>query len=52
MDLQVLGCFDHDLSISGKCLSVCVSVLCDKNFVTNVAWEFTEFHETLYFELS
>ena len=38
MDLHVLGCPDHDLNISGKCLSVCLCV-CDKNFVANVARE-------------
>ena len=34
MDLHVLGCPEHDLSISGKCLSVC-----NKNFVANVTQE-------------
>ena len=34
MDLQVLGCPEHDLTIYGKCLSVC-----GKNFVANVAQE-------------
>ena len=36
MLLHVLGCHDHDLTISGKCLSVC---LCNKNFVANAARE-------------
>ena len=31
MDLHVLGCPEHDLTISGKCLSEC-----DKNFVAIV----------------
>ena len=26
MDLHVLGCPEHNLTISGKCLPVCVSV--------------------------
>ena len=34
MDLHVLGCSEHDLTISGKCLSVC-----EKNFVASVARE-------------
>ena len=34
MDLHVLGCPEHDLTISGQCLSVC-----DKNFVATVARE-------------
>ena len=34
MDLHVLGCPEHDLTIFGKCLCVC-----DKNFVANVARE-------------
>ena len=38
MDLHVLECPEHDLTISGKCLSVCVSV-CDKNLVATVARE-------------
>ena len=32
MDLHVLGCPEHDFTISGKCMCVC-----DKNFVANVA---------------
>ena len=42
MDLHILGCPEHDLTISGKCLSVCESVclcVCDKNFVASVAQE-------------
>ena len=42
MDLHVLGYPEHDLTISGKCLSVCVSVslcVCDKKFVKSVAGE-------------
>ena len=31
MDLHNLGWFEHDLTVSGKCLSVC-----DKNFVASV----------------
>ena len=27
MDLHVLGCPEHDLTISGKCQSVCLCVL-------------------------
>ena len=40
-DLHVLGCLEHDLIISGKCLSVCVSVsVCvTKNFVASVVQE-------------
>ena len=38
MDLHVLGCPDHDLTISGKCLSVWLCV-CDKNFVASVTRE-------------
>ena len=38
MDLQVLGCPEHDLTVSGNCLSVCLSV-CDKNFAASVARE-------------
>ena len=38
MDLHVLGCPEHDLTIFGKCLSVCLTVW-DKNFVTSVAQE-------------
>ena len=38
MDLHVLGCPEHDLTISGKCLSVCWCV-CDQNFAENVAQE-------------
>ena len=34
MDLHVLGCPEHDLTIFGKCLCVC-----DKNFVASVARE-------------
>ena len=39
MDLHVLGCPEHDLSISGKCLSVCESVyVCVRHkFRTSVA---------------
>ena len=36
MDLRVLGCPQHDLTISEKCLSVYMCV-CDKNFVASVA---------------
>ena len=36
MDLHGFGCPEHGLTISGKCLSVCV---CDKSFVTCVAQE-------------
>ena len=32
--LHVLGCPEHDLTVSGKCLSVC-----DKNFVASVSQE-------------
>ena len=50
MGLHVLGCPEHDLTFSEKCLSVCVSVcvcarawvrlcVCDKNFVASVARE-------------
>ena len=38
MDLHVLGCPEHDLTIFGKCLSACLCV-CDKNFVASVARE-------------
>ena len=38
MDLHVLGCHEHKLTISGKYLFVSVYV-CDKNFVTRVAQE-------------
>ena len=38
MDLHVLGCPEHDFTMPGKCLSVCVCV-CDKNFVASVARE-------------
>ena len=38
MDLKVLGCPDHDLTISGKSLPICLCV-CDKNFVATVAQE-------------
>ena len=34
MDIRVLVCLEHDLTISGKCLCVC-----DKNFVASVAQE-------------
>ena len=34
MDLHVLGCPEHDFTISGKCLRVC-----DKKFVASVAQE-------------
>ena len=36
MDLHILGCFEYDLTISGKCLCACV---CDKNFMASVARE-------------
>ena len=36
MDLHVLARPEHDLTISGKCLSLCVCV-CDKNFVASAA---------------
>ena len=42
MDWHVLGCPEHDLTISGKCLSVCASMclwVCDKNFAVSVAQE-------------
>ena len=40
LDLHVLGCPEQDLTISGKCLPVCLSAcLCDKNFVASVARE-------------
>ena len=32
------GCPEHNLTISGKCLSACLCV-CDKNFVASVAKE-------------
>ena len=32
MDLHVLGCSEHDLTIFGKCLSVCVCV-------TKILWQ-------------
>ena len=36
VDLQVLGCPEHELTISGKCLSVSVSVcVC----VTKILWQ-------------
>ena len=38
MDLHVLECFEHDLTIFEKCLSVCVSVF-DKNLVASAAQE-------------
>ena len=38
MDLHVLGCPDDDLTISGKCLSVCMCV-CGKSFVASLAQE-------------
>ena len=38
MDLHVLECPEHNLTIFGKCLSVCLCV-CDKNFVASVARE-------------
>ena len=40
MDLYVLGCPEHDLTISGKCLSVYVSVrlyVCVS--VTKILWQ-------------
>ena len=41
MDQYVLECPEHDLTISGKCQSVCVSVCVrDKNFVASVVQEF------------
>ena len=53
MDLPVLGCPEHDFTISGKCLSMCLSVcksacmrqkFCGKySSRTNAQ----EFHETL-----
>ena len=42
MDLYILECPDHDLTISGKCLYACLSAcpcVCDKNFVASVARE-------------
>ena len=36
MDFHVLECTEHDWTILGKCLSVCMS---DKNFVASVARE-------------
>ena len=46
MDLHVLGCPEHDLTIFRKCLSVCLCVcmsvclcVCDKNFVDIVSQE-------------
>ena len=46
MDLHVLGRPEHELTISGKCLPVCVFVygcvclcVCDKNFVASIAQE-------------
>ena len=48
MDLHVLECPEHDLSISGECLSVC-----DKNFwASELENTSREFHEILYVELS
>ena len=48
--LPVFDGFAHDLTISGKCLSVCV---CDKNFVASVAIELSpEFYEIVYLVLS
>ena len=44
MDLQVLRCPDQESTISGKCLSVRLSVClcaCDKNFVASAAQEQT-----------
>ena len=38
MDLQALGCSEHDLFISKKCLSECLFT-CDKKIVTSVAQE-------------
>ena len=40
MDLHVLGCPEHDLTIFGKCLSDCVSVcLCICVYVTKILWQ-------------
>ena len=46
MDLHVLGCHEHDLTIFEKCLSVCVWPY----FLASVARELkkTEIHKTLY----
>ena len=38
INLHVLGCPEHEVNISGKCLSVCLCV-CDKYFVASVARE-------------
>ena len=35
MDLHALGCPEHDLTVSGKCLSVCVSVCVS---MTKILW--------------
>ena len=35
MDLQVSVCPEHDLIISGKNMSVCVSAVFDKSFVAS-----------------
>ena len=43
MDLYVLGYPDHDLTVSGKCLSVRLFVrVCEKNFVAGVARKLTD----------
>ena len=38
MDLHILECPEHDLTICGKCLSLCRRV-CDKNFVACITRE-------------
>ena len=38
MYLYILGCPDHDLTVSAKCLSGCVCV-CDKYLASNVTQE-------------
>ena len=42
MDLHVLGCPEHELTFSEKCLPVCLCVclhVCDKNIVASIAPE-------------
>ena len=40
MNFQELGCLEHDLTISGKCLSVSVCLcVCEKKFLASVAQE-------------
>ena len=51
MGLQALECPERHLTISGKCLSVCLCAY-DKTFVVSVARELTEFQEILFSVLS